>query len=188
MNSATIIVNAPSIEVCAGAEQLAGELPARPTPEFIDELAGRYQTAKANKLAATKAQEAIEAEAIDLVMNWGAVPAHAEKSRRLNGRLAELTVTKADIITINDERVETLREALEANGRGEYFKKLFALRSKYEIVEGAESALKQESLPKRLAEKVLNLFGRCITVKPKKPSLSVTIADPAKPAKRAKKK
>ena len=40
--------------------------------------------------------------------------------------------------------------------------------------------------PKRLAEKVLNLWGRCITVKPKKASLKVAIADPAK-AKRAKK-
>ena len=61
------------------------------------------------------------------------------------------------------------------------------MNSKYEIVQGAESALKTEALPKRLAEKVLNLFGRCLTVKAKKPSLKVTIADPAKPAKKARK-
>ena len=33
---------------------------------------------------------------------------------------------------------------------------------------------------------MLNLWGRCISVKPKKPSLKVTLADPAKPAKKAK--
>ena len=65
-----------------------------------------------------------------------------------------------------------------------FFKRLFTLRSKYEVVEGAEAALKAESLPKRLTEKVLNLWGRCIRVKAKKPSLKVVIADPAKPAKK----
>jgi hypothetical protein len=108
----------------------------------------------------------------------------AEKSRRLHGKLAELTVTKSDTLTINDERVEDLRQALEANYFGAFFKRLFTLRSKYEVVEGAEAALKAESLPKRLTEKVLNLWGRCISVKAKKPSLKVVIADPAKPAKK----
>lgn len=121
-----------------------------------------------------------------LVQTWGSVPPNAEKSRRLNGRLAELTVTKSDSIDVNFDRVETLREALEANGRGDFFKRLFVVTSKYQIVDGAETALKAEALSKRLAEKVLNLFGRCITVKAKKPSLKVTIADPAKPAKKSR--
>lgn len=163
------------------------ETPARPTPEQIDDLAARHVQAKFAKAEAATKLEALEAEAIEMVMNWGIVPAHAEKSRRLAGKLSEFTVTKADTLTINDERVETLREALQANGYGDYFGKLFTLRSKYEVVDGAETALKSESLPKRLSEKVLNMWGRCITVKPKKPSLKIIIADPAKPAKRAKK-
>lgn len=165
-----------------------GPAPARPTPEQIDELAARHQDAKIAKIAASQAFDALETEAIEMVMNYGIVPPNAEKSRRLNGRLAELTVTKSDTITINDDRVETLKDALEANERPDFFKRLFTLQSKYQIVDGAETALKAEALPKRLAEKVLNLFGRCITVKAKKPSLKVTIADPAKPAKKAKKK
>jgi hypothetical protein len=164
-----------------------GPAPARPTPDFIDELARRYQTAKLDSIQAQQIAKLIEDEAVALVEQWGSVPPHAEKSRRLNGRLAELTITKSDAIAVSFERVEVLREALEADGRGEYFKKLFAKTEKYEIVDGAENALREEALPKRLAEKVLNLFGRCITVKPKKPSLKVTIADPAKPAKRVKK-
>jgi hypothetical protein len=116
------------------------------------------------------------------------VPAHAEKSRRLNGKLAELTVTKSDVITINDERVDDLFNALDANGYGSFFAKLFTERKKWEIVDGAESALKKTSLPRRLAERVLSLFGRCISVKPKKPALKIVIADPAKPAKKSRKK
>lgn len=165
-------------------EELAKQ---RPTPEVIDDLAARHVQAKFAKAEASAKLEAIEAEAVAMVEAWGVVPAHAEKSRRLAGRLSEFTVTKTDVFTIIEDRVTTLKDALEANGYGEYFSKLFTLHSKYEAVEGAESALKSESLPKRLSEKVLNLWGRCITVKPKKPSLKVVLADPAKPAKRAKK-
>jgi len=159
----------------------------RPTPETIDALAERYNRSKGILAAAKEDFSEIEQEAVDMVMNYGIVPAHAEKSRRLNGRLSELTVTKGDVLTINDERVETLKDALYVNGHGPFFHKLFAQRLKWEVVEGAEEALKQETLGKRLSERVLNLWGRCISVKAKKPSLKVVIADPAKPAKRAKK-
>ena len=174
-------------DLAAKCAAIVEERIGRPTPDMIDDVAGRYEGATRSVAYEKDRLAKIQEEAIKLVQEWGIVPPNAEKSRRLNGRLAELTVTKSDVLTINDERVETLKDALEANGHGEYFSKLFALRSKYEVVEGAESALKSESLPKRLAEKVLNLWGRCISVKAKKPSLKVTIADPAKPAKKARK-
>jgi hypothetical protein len=161
--------------------------PVRPTPEQIDELAREYEAAKLHIAEEKENLSQVEERCILLVQAWGTVPAHAEKSRRLAGKLSEMLVTRADTLTVVDERVGTLKEALEANGYGEYFKKLFTLRSKYEVVEGAETALKSESLPKRLSEKVLNLWGRCITVRGKKPSLKVTLIDPAKPAKKAKK-
>lgn len=175
------------LESSAEAESVFAQLAAeRPTPEQIDGIAEQYLKMKASAADMRAHVEMLEQQLVDLVQRWGTVPPYAEKSRRLAGNLAELTVTKSDVLTINDERVETLREALEANGHGEYFAKLFTLRSKYEIVEGAESALKSESLPKRLAEKVLNLFGRCIAVKAKKPSLRVSVAKPS-PAKRQRK-
>lgn len=166
--------------------QIAQLAASRPTPEQIDDLARRYLCAKLLQLGTAEAFKRVEDEAIALVGEWGSVPAQAEKSRRLKGALSELTVTKSDVLTIADDRVETLRDALFVNGYGGFFTKLFAERRKWEVVEGAEAALKAESLPKRLAERVLNLWGRCITVKPKKASLKVVIADPAK-AKRAKK-
>jgi hypothetical protein len=160
----------------------------RPTPDEIDKKVREYLAAKATRDLWQEDVADKEHGLMRLVQAWGAVPPNAEKSRRLTGRLAELTVTKSDSIDVNYDRVEMLREALVANGRGDFFKRLFTLNSKYQIVDGAESALKEEALSKRLAEKVLNLFGRCITVKAKKPSLKVTIVDPAKPAKKPRTK
>lgn len=159
----------------------------RPSPQEIDEVARLYLHAKLAVKNAEMDVAALEEELLDMVRRFGVVPPHAEKSRRLNGQLAEITLTKADTLTVNHDRVETLKEALEANGYGDFFKKLFTLRSKWEVVEGAEGALKTDWMPKRLSEKILNLWGRCINVKAKKPSLKVILANPAKPAKRAKK-
>jgi hypothetical protein len=160
----------------------------RPTPEQIDAIAKRYHDAKLDKVSKSLAFEEIEEEAIRMVTEFGIVPPNAEKSRRLTGRLAELTVTKSDQIFIKDDRVNDLRDALASVGRQDFFKRLFTLRSKWETVTDAETALREVSLPKRLAEKVLNLYGRCIDVKAKSPSLKVVMADPAKPAKPARAK
>jgi len=160
----------------------------RPTPAEIDDIAQRYQAARADLADSKAVFESIETEMVAMVTEYGIVVPRAEKSRRLVGIRAELTVTKSDTLTIDDSRVDDLKAALEANGFGDFFKRLFAERKKWEVVEGAESALKAEALPKRLAEKVLNLWGRCISVKPKKPSLKVVILDPAAPAKRSRKK
>ena len=163
--------SADSITITAGAGAESPfdlEFPTRPTPEQVDKLAKLYLVLIDARAKTQAVIAGVEAQILTNVQNWGTVPPHAEKSRRLAGKLSEITVTKADTLIINDERVVTLKEALEANGHGEYFNKLFTLRSKYEVVEGAEAALKSESLPKRLSEKVLNLWGRCISVKDRK--------------------
>ena len=179
---------APGAEIACVVDQEKVQTFVRPSPDDIDDTARLYLCARQAVENARIDLENFEKECIEMVTLYGIVPPHAEKSRRLNGRFAELTVTKGDTLTINDERVETLKDALVANGQGEFFKKLFTLRSKYEVVEGAEAALKTETLSKRLSEKVLNLWGRCISVKAKKASLKVVIADPAKPAKKSRAK
>ena len=169
---------------------MADETLIRPTPESIDEIATLYLCAKQAVVNAQIDLDNFEKEAVEMVTRFGVVPPHAEKSRRLVGRVAELTLTKGDTLTVNQDRVELLKDALEANGHGEFFSKLFALRSKYEVVEGAEVALKTEQVSKRFSEKLLNLWGRCISVKAKKPSLRVVITEAtnsAKPTRRSKK-
>ena len=173
-----------NINADAETQNRPAETPIRPSAETIDAEAQVLLTLKAGAAWYADRSKEQEERLVALVQTWGVVPPNAEKSRRLNGRVAELTVTKSDTISVNTDRVETLRDALEANGHPEFFSKLFAAQIKYEIVDGAESALKNFALPKRLAEKVLNLFGRCIAVKPKKPSLKVVIANPEKPARK----
>lgn len=177
-----------NIHAEAGDKALAISAFTRPAADDIDNMARLYLCAKQALENAKTDLSNFEEECIEMVTRFGIVPPHAEKSRRLTGRLAVLTVTKGDVLTINDDRVEMLKEALEANGHGEFFGKLFTLRSKYEVVKGAETALKTESLPKRLAERVMNLWGRCIGVNPKKPTLKVVIIEPAKAAKKKAKK
>ena len=185
--SATSLAQPETAEISPCFDPGLGPVPTRPTPEQIDELARKHVKAQLDKIAATQAFDAVASEVEDMVQAWGIVPAGAEKSRRLNGRLAVLTVTKSDTITVNAERVETLKDMLEANDHADLFPKLFAVQTKYEIVEGAESVLKAIEVGKRLSEKVLNFFGRCITVKAKKPSVKVEIANPDKSAKKARK-
>lgn len=160
----------------------------RPTPDQIDVKAQEYLAAKLSAALASAKFHDVEEELTQLVQQWGSIPPNAEMSRRLKGRVSELTVTRSNVITVLYERVVLLKEVLEANERGEFFKRLFAPQQKYELVNGAESALKAEPLPKRLAEKVMNLFGRCLDAKPKKPSLKVTVVDPEKPAKKPRAK
>ena len=166
-----------------------GPAPARPTPEEIDAYAKRHQEAKIAKIAADQSFAAIEQEGFAMVANFGTMPQTAEKSRRLAGRYAELTVTKSDTVTVIPDRVRDFEDALTVNGYGELFGRFFAAETKYSIVDGAESVLKTLQISKRLAARIFALFGRSISIRTKKPSLKVTITDPEKPkkARRAKK-
>lgn len=125
-------------------------------------------------------------------MRWCAFTAWSCRTPRSRaaspGRHSELTLTKSDTITIDDGRVEDLKSALEANKRSDHFPRLFTLRSKYEVVDGADQVMRTESVSKRLSEKILSLFGRCIQVKAKKPSLKVVMFDLSKPPKKSRAK
>lgn len=159
----------------------------RPTADQLDKLATLYSAAKADQAAANKVFAYIESGCISLVQKHGAASPNAEKSRRLDGTLSEFMVTKSDTLTVIQDRVKDLKDALAADGHPAFFDKLFVESTKFEFVKGAADAFKGDSLPKRLTEKVLKLWGRCIDVKSKKPSLKVTLATPNKPAKKAKK-
>ena len=100
-----------TVNIHAAAEQIADEVfgeKARPTPEEIDELAREYEAAKLHVADERENLARVEERAVILVQTWGVVPAHAEKSRRLVGKLSELLVTRADTLTVVDDRVETL--------------------------------------------------------------------------------
>jgi len=180
--------NATEIQSNAALEFLSiQQLDARPTDAQLDKIAEFYVKACEAEKLTSDAVKYIETQAIALVQKYGLIPAHAEKSRRLSGHLSEYTLTKADTLVLVEDRIADLKEVLEGAGYPAFFVKLFLTRTKYEVVEGATDALKTESLPKRLAERVQKMWGACINVKPKKASIKITLADPAKPAKKTKK-
>ena len=150
---------------------------ARPTPEQIDEMAAKYNLADVACTQANAVFDIIEKECIDLVAAWGVTPPKAEASRRLEGKLAELTVTTGNSIAIDESRVEDLRQALIANERGDFFDKLFSVNTKHELIKGADIAMRTETMNKRLSERVLALFGRCFIPKKKNPSLKVKLLE-----------
>jgi hypothetical protein len=159
---------------------------ARPTPEQIDQLADRYNEALKQLDAAEAAFAAVEKEAIDLVQLHGIVPPRAENSRRLEGKLTEFTVTVGNTITIDETRVDDLKEALKANGFEAVFSNLFIERVRHELVKDAKLAILAAGMPKRLTNKIQALFGRCFDANKKKPVLKVKTVTVAKP-KRLKK-
>jgi hypothetical protein len=177
----------PPMDIQAQAALIFIGINDRPTPDQLDKLAALYTAAKVDQAKANSVFAYIESQCVGLVQKHGAASPNAEKSRRLDGTLSEFMVTKSDTLTVIQDRVKDLKDALAADGHPSFFDKLFVESTKYEFVKGAADAFKGDSLPKRLTEKVLKLWGRCIDVKSKKPSLKVTLANPNKPSKRAKK-
>lgn len=157
--------------------------PARPTAEQIDQIAATLHAL--GILAAEADGNFAEAEknAVDLVLAFGTVPAHAENSRVLSGTYNELMVIIGNRITIDESRVQDLKAALEANSFGHLFPYLFLPRVRHELVKDADKAILAAGMPKRLTEKVQALYGRCFDAQKKSPSLKVkTIVE--KPAKK----
>jgi hypothetical protein len=107
------------------------------------------------------------------------VPAHAEQSIRLAGRRNTLTITRGTTVTVNEQSVAALEEYLEKESYS-FFPQLFAKQVKHTLVEGARDLLKRMGLPRRAEEKVLSLFGRCIDLKPKSPSVKIEVIKPEK--------
>lgn len=167
-----------AIEALANSPEvlkLDGQVLPRPTREEIDELARQYNDASNVCVQADKAFTEIEKKCIALVQAFGVTPPKAESSKRLEGKLAEFTVTTGNSIAIDESRVEDLRQALVANRREDFFGKLFSSETKHQLIKGAEIALRTETMSNRLSEKVLALFGRCFIPKKKNPSLKVKL-------------
>jgi hypothetical protein len=161
--------------------------PVKPTPEQVDEMASKYNLCDAACLQAEKVFDVVEGECIELVKLFGVVPPNAENSRRLEGRLSELTVTIGNTIHIDEARVQDMKAALEANGYGHIFLNLFAPRIRHELVKDADTAILAAAMNKRLTEKIQALFGRCFEAKKKAPSLKVKqiVVKPVKKQRKA---
>jgi hypothetical protein len=158
----------------------------RPTPATIDILVAEYETAEACLDAAQKTFDAHQVKLLNLVQAYGAVPAGAEKSRRLEGQRTVLTVTTGSSLTLKQDAVVTLRDALNVNGQGALFFVLFREEKKFELLKGAETELRTANLPQRLADRVMRMFAGCFDIKVKSPSLKVKRLADNPPAKKSR--
>ncbi len=153
------------------AEQTKTRKP--PTPREIDVLVECFEEVRDKVELADEDFENAKLELIQLVQQFGAVPAKAESSVRLEGALTFATVTTASTMTLKDDRVATLKSAMEANGHEAIFEEMFSERTKYALNKGAAIKLKAAKLSQRLSEKYTRLYALCFDVKKKSPSLTV---------------
>jgi hypothetical protein len=147
----------------------------RPSLEEIDDMVTVFEQLRDDAEIADELYENAKLRLIDLVLEWGDVPAKAEQSRRLIGRLTVSTVTIGNTVEIKKSAVEELQQAMAANRRGQLFTQMFATKPvKWQLLKNAGVALHTAKLPKRLIEKFTTLYARCFDVRKNSPSLKVT--------------
>lgn len=155
------------------------------TPEEIDAEIVWYETAQGEFNDAKERLDQAKGRLIFLADKFGHKPTHADQSMRLAGRRNTVTVTRGTTVTVNEPAVADLKKYLGDLGSA-IFERLFAAQTKHTLIEGARDLLKKMTLPRRTEEKVLSLFGRCIDLKAKAPSVKVEVIKPEKPAKQRK--
>jgi hypothetical protein len=155
-----------------------------PTPHQLDAMVETFEDIRDRAELADELYEDAKRELIELIQQFGTVPAGAESSLRLQGQRTFITVTTGTTIAIKEDAVVTLEGAMEANDHAGLFDSMFGTRTKHELLKGAENTLRTAKLPKRLVKKYTELYARCFDVKKKSPSLKVERIDAAKPAKK----
>lgn len=159
----------------------------RPTLDEIDDMVTVFEELRDQAEIADELYDNARLRLLDLVLEWGDVPAKAEHSRRLIGKLTISTVTTGNTVEVKEIAVEELHKAMAANGHLGLFAEMFATKPvKWQLLKDAEVALRTAKLPKRLVKTFTALYARCFDVRKKSPSLKVERIK-VKPAKAAKK-
>jgi hypothetical protein len=171
--------NHPILEAIA-AELKAGRALPHLTPKQIDDCCTELVETQSVFDEWAKHIDALEKAMIAVVKTQGAVPDKASQSTRLAGIHSVATITTAFTRTLKDEHIVTLRTWLDERSLTGLFPRMFGETKKYQLVGGVEDALMGVSMPERTREKIMQLFGMCISVKDKKPSLKVESIKPVK--------
>jgi len=172
------------VERAAHMMQSGGD---RPTPTQIDEIVDHFHNIRDEWELADERYEECKDSVIALVQRFGIVPAGAEQSLRLEGRVNILTVTTGNTSTVKEEAVVDLKSAMRVHKKLPLFEMMFAERTKYELRKDASVHLRTATLSKRLVKLFTDLYARCTDVKKKSPSLKIERIDAAKPKKAARK-
>src|SRR5260370_4604785 len=100
----------------------------RPTLEEIDDMVTVFEELRDQAELADELYDNARLRLLDLVLEWGDVPAKAEHSRRLIGKLTISTVTPGNTVEVKEGPVHELHKPMAANGRHALFTEMFATR------------------------------------------------------------
>lgn len=157
-----------------------------PTLDEVDFMIQNYETIKTTYDLAKADLDHAREHLILMVEKFGHRPPHAEQSKRLHGTRNTATATTGTTVVVNESAVFDLE--LYLTGLPAVFARLFCRQTKHTLVEGAHDVLKEIELPRRKHEKILSLFGKCIEIKTKAPSLKIEIIKAEKPAAKPRSK
>ena len=155
-----------------------------PTPEEIDGVIANYEVALKMTQDADRLLAGMKERLIFLVDHFGAVPAHAEQSKRISGRHHEATITFSTSYTVIEQGVTDLHDYLKQHALEKIFPRFFVAQIKHKLVDGARDVLRTMEMPKRVSERIAALVGLAIDVKTAAPSLKVKTVQPEKPARK----
>ncbi len=158
------------------------------TLDELDECLAEFEQRELDAAAGEKRVKAAKVALITLVRAHGSVPPDAAQSKRLVGRRNIATVTVGNSTTVFEPAVDDLGTYCAEHKLDGIFERLFATEVSHKLIDGARNVLGTVQLPKRTHEKLLSLFGRCFDVKPKAPSLTVSVIKPEKPARKPRRK
>lgn len=167
--------------------------PIAPDADFslseFDRDCNNYVQWKQLERDAKEKADKIKARIMDAVEQHGQVPTNAEKSRRVEGRRYVATVTTGTAIEIDDQRCTDLELLLSRARKSNLFSQMFARRSEFTLVKGADQVIRTTAWPKKFRDEITSLYAACFRPKTKTPSLEVVSVESlqAKQDKAAKK-
>lgn len=152
----------------------ASPKPLAPSPEEIDFAAKEYVGLRAKYLEAKKFSVELENQAElkgeilrDLVAQFGG--AHAEKSKILHGAELEIMCTYSQYSSVDAAAVENFRDALRKSKQARLLSKIFEKTIRWTLKSEASEIMRGS----KLTTKLQALWGKCILLKDRNPSLVV---------------
>jgi hypothetical protein len=149
--------------------------PKPPTPDEVDNLCLAYDKAAADVEAAETKRDAAKAPLLAQVRAYGAVPANAERTRRLTGVMYGADSTTSTSIEVNEPAVDAFRSKLIQHRKSKLFAEIFEATTKHSLREGSSELLKLgiQAMPEAERAELLLLYAQCFSPKTKAPSLTV---------------
>lgn len=162
------------------------------TPFEIDTLITNYEHARDVAAGYAAQADVLKRNLIALVELQGFAASKAERSKRLEGALNTVTVTRGTTIIVNEPQVDSfyqlLGKKMGQSAAATLFGRIFATRTKHELVSGAEDVVRTVTLAQRTKQAVLAAFGLCFTISDKAPTIKIKLRTPEKPARKPRAK